>query len=594
MRTRVLLAMTIVASWCGSSIVRASQNDDGYTDPRNIRTGRVIPDEGYCDQPYVVINKDGSWLCTFTTGPGREGQGGQHVVATLSKDQGRTWSPPVDIEPSDGPAASWVMPLITPAGRVYAFYDYNGDRVSTLGDRKNIRADMLGWYCYKYSDDGGRTWSKRYRLPVRETACDRANQWGGKVQIFWGIGKPVTQNGVMWFGFTKLGRYILDDGEGWFFRSDNILHERDVDKIRWEMLPEGEHGLRNDKFGSVQEEHNLVPLSKPGHLYCVYRTTTGYPCHAYSRDGGRTWTTPEQATYTPGGRRIKTPRACPRLWKTKEGKYLLWFHNHSGKTFDGRNPAWLVGGVEKDALMHWGQPEVLLYDPDPKVRMSYPDLIEQDGRYWVTETQKEIARVHEIDKTLLAGLWSQGHERDVVRDGLVLDWPPPGKSLNASAPATVPMPRLPVLHDGGGFSIGLWVRFDSLSPGQVLVDGRGEQGQGVVLETADEQTVCITLRDGEHEAHWACDPGVLEPGKVHHIVVTVDGGPKIITFVIDGVLCDGGEHREYGWGRFPDALRNVNGNKRLTIGPCPVLYRVRLYGRPLRTSEAIANFHAGT
>ena len=61
------------------------------------------------------------------------------------------------------------MPLIMPGGRVYAFYDYNGDRVSTmLGSSKPIRADMLGWYVYKYSDDDGRTWShERYRLPVR-------------------------------------------------------------------------------------------------------------------------------------------------------------------------------------------------------------------------------------------------------------------------------------------------------------------------------------------------------------------------------------------------------------------------------------------
>jgi len=40
-------------------------------DPRNIRTGHVIPDEGYCDQPYVVVLDDGTWLCTMTTGPGR-------------------------------------------------------------------------------------------------------------------------------------------------------------------------------------------------------------------------------------------------------------------------------------------------------------------------------------------------------------------------------------------------------------------------------------------------------------------------------------------------------------------------------------------
>ena len=159
----IVIAVAVVA--LGAGLAERVLGTSVESDPRNIRTGSVIPDEGYCDQPYVVVTKQGHWLCTFTTGRGREGQGGQHVVASISTDQGKTWSqPPIDIEPADGPEASWVMPLITPEGRVYAFYDYNGDRISTLGEKKNIRADMLGWYVYKYSDDEGRTWSKkRYR-----------------------------------------------------------------------------------------------------------------------------------------------------------------------------------------------------------------------------------------------------------------------------------------------------------------------------------------------------------------------------------------------------------------------------------------------
>jgi len=262
-------------------------------DPRNITTGLAIPDESYCDQPYVVITQDGNWLCTLTTGSGHEGQGGQHVVSTISSDRGKTWSQLVDIEPGDGPEASWVVPLLAPSGRVYVFYDYNGDRVDRLpGGTKKIRADTIGWYCYKYSDDHGRSWSeRRYRLPMRVTACDRANNWQGKVQIFWGIDKPKVTGGSVLFAFTKLGRFMLDNGEGWLYRSDNLLTETDVEKIRWELLPDGEHGIRKDEFGSVQEEHNQVPIDDD-RLYLVYRTKTGYPCHSYSDDRGHTCTTP--------------------------------------------------------------------------------------------------------------------------------------------------------------------------------------------------------------------------------------------------------------------------------------------------------------
>lgn len=573
-----ILALT--AGLAAASTVPASQPS---RDPRDVRNGLVIPDEGYCDQPYVVVRPDGAWVCTMTTGKGREGQRGQHVVATISEDRGRSWSPPVDIEPADGPEASWAVPLITPAGRIYVFYDYNGDRIDRLGEKQGIRADMLGWYVFKYSDDGGRTWSaRRYRLPVRLTACDRANDWQGRVQIFWGICKPIVVGRAVYFSFTKLGRYMLENGEGWLFRSDNLLTEHHPERIDWTMLPEGEHGIRAPEFGSVQEEHNIVALAN-GDLYCIYRTTTGFACHTYSRDGGRTWTRPVHATYRPGGPRIKHPRACPRIWRTSEGRYLLWYHNHGGRDFEGRNPAWIAGGIERDGHIWWSQPEILLYDPDPKTRTSYPDLIEQDGRFWITETQKEIARVHEVDASLLRGTWDQLAGRPVPTPRPVLRWTPEGG-------ARIPMPRLPALHHGGGFAIELRLRFDRIEPGQVILDSRDDAGRGVALQTTPAGTLAIELSDGRTHSSWDCDPGLLVAGRTHHVTVIVDGGPRIITFVVDGRLCDGGESRPCGWGRFSEALEEVNGSAPLRVAPSLKgrVELLRLYDRYLRTSEAVS------
>jgi hypothetical protein len=79
------------------------------SDSRNIVNGTEIPRENYSDQPYVVITKDGNWLCVLTTGPGTEGIPGQHIISTISSDKGKTWSKPIDIEPSKGPEASWVI-----------------------------------------------------------------------------------------------------------------------------------------------------------------------------------------------------------------------------------------------------------------------------------------------------------------------------------------------------------------------------------------------------------------------------------------------------------------------------------------------------
>ena len=122
----------------------------------------------------------------------------------VSSDNGKTWSKPVQIEKPDAPSSSWATPFLTDYGRIYVFYDFNGDKVDSLNGKKIVRDDMLGWYCFRYSDDFGATWSERHRLPVRVTRCDRENDWKGKVQIFCGIDKPKRlSNGAVAFCFFK-------------------------------------------------------------------------------------------------------------------------------------------------------------------------------------------------------------------------------------------------------------------------------------------------------------------------------------------------------------------------------------------------------
>ena len=396
-------------------------------DLRNIETGTEIPSEGYCDQPYVVKLTDGGWLCLMTTGSGREGDTGQHIVATRSGDRGKTWSSLVDIEPSDGPEASWVMPLITPGGRVYAFYTYNGQNLrEVIADEpqlpggKTNRVDTLGEYAFKFSDDGGTTWSERYTIPVREMDIDRGNPYQGAVRFFWGVGKPITVGDTAYFGFAKVGRLghgFMAESEGCFMRSDNILSEPDPDKIVWETLPEGDHGLRSPE-GPIADEANLTSLSD-GSLFCTYRTISGYPCHAYSRDRGRKWTDPAYMTYGLGGPPISHPRAANFVRKLAEGrhagKYLYWFHNNNAKWYNqgdaasSRNPAWLLGGVEEDGqdgkVIRWRNPEVVLYSVDLHTGISYPDFVEEGDDLYITETQKTVARVHHVDRGLIDRLY---------------------------------------------------------------------------------------------------------------------------------------------------------------------------------------------
>jgi len=574
-------------------------------DWRNFANGHLIPDENYCDQPRVVVTSDGAWVCILTTGPGLEGKEGEHIVATTSLNKGMTWSPLVDVEPVDPKKSAYAVALLTPADRVYAIYNYNGDGISALPNGKPIRDDMGGWFCFRFSDDRGKTWSKRYRIPVRLTAVDRNNEWQGKLQMFWAIGTPAFFGHSAIFGFTKLARYILVDGEGWYVRSDNILSERDPEKLDWQVLPDGDHGLRKDEFGSVQEEHDVVSLEGDD-LFTVWRTTNGFPICSYSRDGGHTWETPEPMRYSPGGRGIKQPRACTKIWKTSNNRYLLWFHNNgthsysTGVNTGSRNIAWLSAGALKNGRIYWSQPEIAMYVDGGLQGCSYPDLIEDGGKFYLCSTEKDEARVSEVDPACLADLWRQDELRTVATTGLKLRLT--GKAARTNE---VPAPRLPLLsgvirgwqHPSGGrggVTIEALVRFADLKPDQVLLDNRDESGKGFVLKTTERQALRFEMCDGWQAAFWESDPGLLKSGTDQHVVVTVDGGPKTICFMANGQLCDGGKERMWGYGRFYASFIDLNGRERLQLAPSlnGELKLLRIYTRALRTSEALGNFRA--
>jgi hypothetical protein len=607
-------------------------------DLRNIKNGLEIPTETYADQPYVVQTDDEAWLCVITTGAGHEGQPGQHVVTARSMDCGQTWETPVDVEPADGPEASYAVLLKAPpgtpqAGRVYCFYNHNTDNVrEVIADRPSYpdglcrRVDSLGHFVFKVSDDGGRSWSaQRYEVPQRDFQIDRENPYRGTLKFFWNVGKafshrPACSGGpAAYVPLHKVGGFghgFFTRSEGVLLRSEDLFRVSDPAQATWETLPDSEVGLRAPPGGGpVAEEQSTVVLSD-GSFYCVYRTIDGHPACAYSRDGGHTWTEPQYQRFA-DGRTMKHPRAANFCWRLEiDGapRYLYWFHNHGGTWYEDRNPVWLCGGIEVDTpegkVLRWSQPEIVLYDDDPYVRMSYPDLVHAGGKIYLTETQKDRARVHEVDPALLEGLWGQFENDTLATEGLVLSWSrgsetPAGESL----PAQLPMPELPSLlrrsasrADLGmedlrqGFSIDVWLCLQSLRAEQVLLDNRTPAGQGFCLQITGQGTIEIVLNDGRTENRWESDVGLLQASRLgasrrHHVVAIVDGGPKVISFVVDGRLNDGGTARQFGWGRYSPHLRGVEGCDVLRIAGC--VKRLRLYNRSLRTSEAIANYKAG-
>jgi len=561
-------------------------------DPRNIENGSSLPKENYCDQPYVVVRPDGAWVVCLTTGTGLEGDTGQHVISSISRDQGKTWSSPVDIEPASAPESSWVMPYITEYGRIYVFYVFNKDNLrkvhSTLAPGYYTRVDTLGYMAYKYSDNGGESWSsERYYIPIRNFDIDNENPYDGKLQYFWGVGKPIRHKGALYLGYAKVGLFgigFMEKDEGAFLKCANIETERDPAKLIWETLPEGTVGIRAPK-GQIADEHNLVSLSD-GSLFCTFRTVAGHNGQSFSRDDGKTWSQGEFAEYSPGGRLMKHPRAANFVRRYSNGKFTLWFHNHGSDltddpsaAYNGRNPAWLCGGIEKDGRIFWSQPEIVLYSKDPTERISYPDFIEDHGAFFITETQKTIARVHKVDNALLEAMWVHMESCSLAEAGLICEVKTPIESV--SLPGTI----TPL--NGDGLTLQLILDTSLMEPGCIL-DGRDSLKRGIALFYTAQHTLQAVLCDGERQLIWDSDPF---RSTVAHVTMILDGAAGVLSFVLDGEFCDGGDARDYGFCRIDRYMGSLLGKG--TLAPASSaqgLRLVRVYDRYLLTNEAAANY----
>lgn len=148
----------------------------------------------------------------------------------------------------------------------------------------------------------------------------------------------------------------------------------------------------------------------------------------------------------------------------------------------------------------------------------------------------------------------------------------------------------------GGLTIELVFTLDQMHPVQVLFDTRGETSQGCWVAVGSDNDIVLHLCDGVHPTQsWSCDPGLIQPGRRHHVTFIVDGQPNIISVLVDGGLCDGGLARKYGWGRFSPELRTVFAPG-ATLGDMDIsgaIHATRVYNRALLTSEAVGNFRAG-
>lgn len=153
-------------------------------------------------------------------------------------------------------------------------------------------------------------------------------------------------------------------------------------------------------------------------MYFIMRTDNGFVSVATSTDNGKTFTSNQFAYYykvgkKPNKREVKSDRKLVNSdsplspFYIGNGRYLLPFYNTPfAKPFMGRNPLWLSAGIESDGTILWSQPEMILYS-DYSTAFAYPDIFEYKGSYYITESNKSVARVHKISNSLINNLFNQ-------------------------------------------------------------------------------------------------------------------------------------------------------------------------------------------
>ncbi len=556
-----------------------------FDDPRKVSNGLCVDVFASCRQICFLVNKDGNWLglAIADTGHGKTASG--RVVSALSKDKGRSWSLPVTIDEGNMPDEPWVNGLVTPFGRVYAFYGICGND----GKKAEHKASSSR-IAYRYSDDGGISWSeKQYMVgfQAKENGQQNPLQEGGAV--FRCDGRPVVCGREVFLALTKMPRDgTAAGGDGWAVMSDNILSERNPSLVRFCLLPEGGRGIRAPDSGIWQSPHQLTAITN-GTLMSVFNDS-GYLAQSISRDVGKSWSKAQPVVVGSVRRRLKTGGMAPQVFRTAAGRHLLCVSNRQEPCAGlevGLPEVFVCGSAEThEGSALWSELELMLYAGAGGQDCAVADMIEQEGRFWFAVVGGGRVSLVEPPAQLLSGLYADASRAELCRDGLLSE-----ARFYDAAQREMDVPAS-FGAAGGGLTLEMLLALEQLDYGTVLFsnfDGK----RGVKVEALKKNggvILRISLFDGDLSASWQTAANVIKLSETHHAVLICDFAAGIVSAVVDGRSGRGEENSGQGWARLPASFGSVASSysKAQVAGSVKM---VRLFNRALRTCEATGNYH---
>ena len=603
-----------------------------------------------------------------THNPSEEGGKGESVYTAISKDRGETWGPTKKVFDAGDEQYAYSTMMKGANGRLYILYVQNYQNITTYPNStvRLPREDMMGGFFYRYSDNGGETWSdEAFQIEIPQTKIDRQNQWNGTVQLMWLVDKGFQIGNDAFVAFTKIGLYAVEPPtSGWLLHSSNLQTETDPSKVKWEVLPSNDDGIRsyNDddvkkgcglnhvgNSACISSESHVISLnrSNTNELYVVFRTDGGFLGSSRSLDGGKSFGLPHPSISTqfaathyaePGSaaeqlvRPLKNPRGpitpivLPDYVKGEDSADVLMLYYNDGHVapasspevgvWTNRNPYWLIPGyIVEDGegkTVEWGEPEIALYVPGAGLIKGrgpgYPDfVIERNDTassgldLWITETQKQFARLHRVpDDFLYNLLYQRQSNRLPLGYTMELNSTNLKPGTNVTMPTSWPDLPLPDSEmNSNGLSWTFWISGISKSD-NVLIDSKGLR-VAIVNGTAME----LSLNYGNVSYSFATDSQcVIGCSRMRHISVgfSVDAGSRVVTVFVDGVLCDGGPQSwgihplneadaraAQGWDMIPDALVALDESNSLVFSPSfqGTVHSARFYPRFLRTADLL-------
>jgi predicted neuraminidase len=250
----------------------------------------------------------------------------------ISKTENGSWTKPLEaangVQYKEKRYPCWNPVLFNAGSKILLFYKVGPSPSSWWGEMKE-------------SADGGKTWSRAYRLPE-------------------GIIGPVKNKPELLDDGTLLCPSSTED-EGWRLHMEMT---KDFG-LSWERT-----GALNDRqTGAIQPSLLLHP---GGRLQLVCRSTVSNILSAWSDDMGRSWTTPEPLS-------LPNPNSGIDAVTLKDGRHLL-IYNHLNR---GRHM--LHAAVSSDGK-NW-EAAFLLENEPGGAEFSYPAVIQSsDGKVHITYT----------------------------------------------------------------------------------------------------------------------------------------------------------------------------------------------------------------